>query len=349
MSPASVHPKILAKGIYLRNSLYWLRYSKNGTQYRVPLGTSDYARALELKRLELSKIPTEPSEGLQCTAALYLQRQVQLGRLSPRYAAEVETRVKEICRDCPGIARLPDVTTAKLQHYFNEKVKKWKPGSWNAWAGQVRGFFRGMVEERRLRENPMDGVKLPTFNQGEHTREHTISGATARRLIENCRDPRLKFVLLAGFTMGMRKEEIIEARWGWFDLNGRVCRIPPEVRKRSKPATPPISRDMAEHLDEMRAALPRSPAATAYILEPAKAPGKYRYRWDFRLPLDDYLKKMKVKFSPHDMRRSYCTNAVQRGATLEQLSAWVGDSVRVLAAHYAHLKAYDPLVEKILK
>jgi integrase len=338
-----------ARGIYLRGSNYWLRYSSNGEQLRVPLRTSDLGEAVKRAAAERGRVPFDPNLHLQGALRRQLEEEQRAGRLSLRYVNEAHRRFKVLLDFHHDITKLHDITPRRLQEYLDHVRKQRKPTTLNTYAGQLRGIFSLMVRRRHLAHNPMDDVRLPAFNQAEHVRDNVVPGEVAARLIKKCKDPRLKYVLLAGFCLGMRKNEIIESRWGWFNLQARVCLIPPEARKRSKLACPPLNSDVLAHLEKMKRALPKPPLPTDYILEPGVVAGDYRYRWDFRKPFMDFMAANKVNCTAHDMRRSFCTAAVRNGATLEQLSAWVGDSARVLASHYAHLKSYSPLVENILK
>ena len=348
MSPAKKTPEN-AKGIFLRGSKYWLRYSRNGLQERVPLGTSNMAEAIKIAARERARVPFDPGLNMQGALKRLLDEEQAAGRLSPRYVNEVHRRFKVLLDFHQDITRFEDITTRRLQQYLDHVAAKRKPATLNTYAGQLRGLFNILMQRRHLSINPMDSVRLPAFNQAEHVRENVVEPEVARKLIDKCTDPRLKFVLLAGFCLGMRKNEITEARWGWFHLSARVCLIPPEARKRPKPACPPLNSEVIEHLQVLRKALPKPPQPADYILEPGVVAGSYRYRWDFRKPFTDYMKKHRVKCTAHDMRRTFCTLAVGKGVTLEQLSAWVGDSVRVLASHYSHLRTYDPKVEDILR
>ena len=349
MKNKTKHEADNTRGIYLRNQTYWLRFYRNGHELRKSLQTGDMGEAIKLAQAERARVPMNPAENLQGSVGRYLRQEVEGNRLAPRYAEELRRRLGFLLDYFPEVTRLDDLTPKRLQSYLDHVRRKLSPASLNSYSGQLRGLFNILVERKHLRENPMNHVRLPAYNQGEHVRENVLSPEGAQKLIDNCTDSRLKFVLLAGFCMGMRKEEIIEARWGWFNEKARVCLIPPEARKRSKPACPPLNSEVIKHLQFMREQLPAQPHPTDYILEPEVVAGSYRYRWDFRKPFTDFMRKHKVKCTAHDMRRTFCTLAVRNGATLEQLSAWVGDTPRVLASHYAHLKTYNPLVEDILK
>lgn len=337
------------KCVFKRGNIFHFRYSSGGRQIRGSLHTSDPEEARRRFRLQKQRIPSDPTENLTYLLETLLQAEVKAGNLAPRYAAEVSSRVKALQAFHRDIRKLEDFTPKRLQEYMNHVAKRRSAATLSTYAGQLRGLFRLLVETRRLVFNPMEEVRLPAFNQAEHARENVVEPGKVRELLDKCTDPQLKFILLAGFCLGMRRNEITEARWGWFNIPARVCLIPPEARKRGKPACPPLNSEVLAHLEKMRRALPKPPLPTDYLVEPGKVQGANRYRYDFIKPFNTHLKKCGVECSPHDMRRTFCTLAVRNNATFEQLAAWVGDSVRVLAAHYAHLKTYNPLVEDILK
>ena len=210
------------RGIYLRNLTYWLRFYRNGREIRKSLNTGDMSEAIKLAKAERARVPMNPAENLQGSVGRYLKQEVESNRLAPRYAEELRRRLGFLLDHFPEVTRLDDLTPKRLQAYLDHVRRKLSPASLNSYSGQLRGLFNILVERNHLRENPMNYVRLPAFNQGEHVRENTVSPETAQKLIDNCRDHRLRFVLLAGFCMGMRKEEIIEARWGWFNEKARV-------------------------------------------------------------------------------------------------------------------------------
>ncbi|NBV69949.1 MAG: hypothetical protein EBR69_04530 [Synechococcaceae bacterium WB4_2_0805] len=221
-------------GIFLRGSKYWLRYSLNGEQKRVALRTSNMAEAIKTAEKERNRVPLNPNLNMQGALKRLLDEEQAKGRLSPRYVNEVHRRLKVLMDFHEEITSFNKITTRQLQTYLDHVAKRRKPATLNTYAGQLRGMFALLIERRHLSTNPMDAVRLPAFNQGEHVRENVVEPEVARQLIAKCKEPRLKYILLAGFCLGMRKEEIIESRWSWFNTSDRVCLIPPEARKRSK-------------------------------------------------------------------------------------------------------------------
>ena len=62
--------------------------------------------------------------------------------------------------------------------------------------------------------------------------------------------------------------------------------------------------------------------------------------------MGDYFKAMGVKMTTHDMRRSFASNLVIAGVSIFKVAVWLGDDVRVVQTHYAHLLADDRDVDR---
>jgi integrase len=69
---------------------------------------------------------------------------------------------------------------------------------------------------RKIRHNPVEGVQLARLDQ----KGRLLFYAPNQRdqLIANAQNDETKFILYCGFHAGLRKNEIIEARSEWFDL-----------------------------------------------------------------------------------------------------------------------------------
>jgi len=337
-----------AEGIYLRGKTYWLNHYPQGKRARVTLGTPDYGTAVKNAALIHKKIISPKGEGVLRTAQIYTEEAVRMGTMAPGSAYELHRVLKGFLLFA-NVATLEDIKPHVLQKYFDKLTTQVKPASWASYAGRLSGFFGAMLKNRRMTSNPMLQVRIPKFNQSAHARSNVVRLDKANELIKECPDLRLRFVLVAGFLMGMRKNEIIQCQWGWFDYANKVCNIPLLKRKgQAKPANPPMIAGVFDILKELRAALPKAPAPTDYILEPQTQQGRARYRWDFKKPFNEYQKSKNCKFSAHDMRRSYATNSVQIGISLEVISGWVGDTVRTLEMHYSKLNQYDARAEGLM-
>jgi integrase len=82
-------------------------------------------------------------------------------------------------------------------------------------------------------------------------------------------------------------------------------------------------------------------------LKPEKVQGKARYRYDFRKPFEEYVRSKELDWvKPHVMRHTFASLLAIAGVSIFKIAKWLGDDVRVVERHYAHLLPQDPDVER---
>jgi integrase len=85
---------------------------------------------------------------------------------------------------------------------------------------------------------------------------------------------------------------------------------------------------------------------TPFMLQPDTPHGKSRYRWDFRRPWAEYVKKHKCPWvTPHIARHTFASLLASAGVSIYKISQWLGDDVRVVQKHYAKLLPKDADIE----
>ena len=347
------------KGMFRRGATWWLRYTPvpGGRQVRESLGTDveSVAAALAVRRLAMA--PLEYSGEWAEEVERYLEDEVKAGNLRLRTTVPVRRAVL--------MAFSRDVGTTKPSLLSREVVVRWTgmlkeggggkgvgiaPDTVKSYVMYLRAFAGWLVKRGKLRENCVEKVELGKVMRS--ARKGFVPADVVRRLIFESPSDDLRFVLFCGFHAGMRKLEIVESVPGWFHLEpesaGRRGRISVEKTatfeaKDKDERTIPLTGDFEAFL---RGYLGKLPSGARWVLQPEKEHGKHRYRWDFRRPFDDYLAAQGVVCSPHDMRRSFVSNALIADSSLIfKLAKWTGDGVEVLQRHYGHLLADDDDIE----
>ena len=162
------------------------------------------------------------------------------------------------------------------------------------------------------------------------------------KLIAKCDREDLKFVLFCGFHAGLRKAEIIEARPDWFDLRSGLIHVRKTDTFRPKDRnerTIPMTKALRTFL---RGYGRRSP----FMLHSEVAPGKSRYRWDFRRPWAEHVAKHNCpQITPHIARHTFASLLASAGVSIYKVAQWLGDDVRVVQKHYAKLLPKDADIE----
>jgi integrase len=163
------------------------------------------------------------------------------------------------------------------------------------------------------------------------------------KLIGNARSDEMKFILYSGFHARLRKNEIIEARPDWFDLERGALhvRATPSFRPKDREArTIPLTSAFQAFLWSYGL---RSP----FMLRPDVEKGAALYRYDFRRPFREYVKGQDCEWvTPHVMRHTFASLLVSKGVSIYRVAVWMGDDVRVVQKHYAKLFPKDDDIEK---
>lgn len=207
----------------------------------------------------------------------------------------------------------------------------------------VRAFFQWCVDRGIVAVNP--AVHVSTARVPLATRERFCTPDERDFLIEHAPDDEMRFVLYCGFHAGMRRNEIVEARPAWFDLEAGLIHLdttPTFTPKTRKPRTIPLSRPFREFLEGYGL---RSP----YMLRPKVTKGSAIYRYDFRRPFTEYVHSVGMGWvQPHLMRRTFASILASRDVAMHKIAAWLGDSVVTTERHYARLIPKDTAIDRML-
>ena len=200
-------------GVYLRGKIFWYRYSCDGRQHRLSLDTEEeataIARAMEIRaNPELADI-----NHLKLEIKNYIRHQADAGKFTRNSVAN-RTAVLNRWADHLGASEVRTITTEQLQQWY-EWLKQRKSGpltesTAHSYLLMVRGFFNHLVNENKVRTNPVVDVETVKLKVG--VRREFCDSALTQKLIDECKDRELRFMLFCGFHAGLRKEEII-----WFD------------------------------------------------------------------------------------------------------------------------------------
>lgn len=339
------------KGLYLRDNIWWFRFSHDGIQHRISTNEVDELRAIEAAR----KIEAQPAL-VSCTdlwpeLELYLKSLRNEDR-SINYVNNLRDRIGPCLKTFEG-KRSVDISRDSMQAWFDLKLKEVKPITAVRYLDDVRRFFAWLVDKGKVRVNPCDKIEEPKARH--HARKVWIDGAAAQKLLDYCQDQELKYIIHCAVSAGMRKEEVIMSQPSWFSLDRKTVTIPiveagalvegevPSEGWRPKDKTERTIPLQAEFL----AFLESYPMDGLYMIGKNKVKkGKYRYRFDFRNRYNNYVKAQGLKITFHDLRRSFASRLASAGVSLYKIAKWLGDDHKTVEDAYAHLQAYDDDISK---
>jgi integrase len=340
----SKEQRALMQGLYQRKMTWWLRFTPvtGGKQVRVSLETRDLEEAIQLAKEKRGQVTIREREKAESCEG-EIQRWLQVKRAEGLSVATLDYR-KHILR-----AFVRELEAASPLHISAGGVERW----WSRhrernihtaidYLDVVRWWLEWLVKLGKLRRNHALDIQVPKVKPRERT--NFLRAPEARALIEACGDDRdLKFAVFCGLHAGLRKNEVIEARPEWFDLEAGLLHVqvtetfvPKDRDHRTIPLT-----------DEFRAWLGEVGLQGPFMFRPNVKHGKYqRYRCEFVKAFASARKRAGVECTFHDLRRTFASLLVSSGVSLYKVAKWLGDEMETVQKHYGHLIPQDDEVNK---
>ena len=344
-----------ARGLYRRGGVWWLSYQKNHKRHWVTLETTDYATAVA-KAADVKAAPVLNAGGrLTAETDRFRKWKVTAGEFTRATDIGARGFLRRL------VAHFGDVDPAGItekaaQDYYAALIRSgMKVISARTYIAHAASFFAWCVDEARTATaNPFAGVEMDDVTNG--ARKRFCEPELRDQLIRACKRDDLRFVLYCGFHAGMRKNEIINARPEWFDLKRgliHITKIEPAAAaalgldpfdlKDREDRTIPLSRAFAKFLLRWK-------PAGAYCLAPEVRTGLYRYRYDFRRPYEEFMAGQDARWvDVHTLRRTFASLQVSQGTSLYHVAKWLGDDIKTVMKHYAHLMPDHAALEQGLR
>lgn len=319
--------------------------------------------------MEMEKRPELLDVGVwKHEAERYVSEAVSAGKLSPGYG-EDRRRVLVTEGERMGLVSPRDMTLARVQAWYDEIVGSGRLSlvSLNHYLTHLRVFGDWLVSESKMYENPCNEVKAkPT---PDNTRDVFLSSTEVGLLLQAAREsharlkkrwpkrtedyPLLELYLLLACECGMRKGEIDAARDAWVDLDRGLMVIPAEDdfdshvwrRKgrsgRRRGAVVPLVGGLKKWFEEHGVPSP-------YLIKPGNRwEAGRRYRYDARTRVDKFLADSDAgHVTVHDLRRSFGSNRVSAGTSIEKVANWMGIAIQTAWKRYARFLPADADIEK---
>jgi len=142
-----------------------------------------------------------------------------------------------------------------------------------------------------------------------------------------------------GIFAGLRKNEIVNARWEWLDFERRLLTLASHdgfELKDSETRTIPLHERLAALMEPQR-------REKGFVFAPEKDSGNgYRYRYDFKRAFNTVLKEAGLEWvTPPVLRHTFASQLAMAGVSLNKISKWLGHSDVKTTQIYAHLQTHD--------
>lgn len=340
---------------------YWLQWHEGGRLHRESLKTSSYAKAkrkLAEKEVELLE-PTRTDYRNPTLAEFEAAHHKGMEHLRPA-TRNIISYHWQMLMDFLNPARAPDFkTNTRLGSIHRADIEALrevrlvagaKPQSINNLLKDLRRVFRWAIA-RGLYRDPEPTHGIPRFRM-EYRMPEFHTEDELNRLLEAARSisRETEWVVLLGAWAGLRRVEIVSARWEWFswDTERPVIHVKAYtedgyrfVLKDREDRTIPMARKI---YDVMR---PHAQEKGFLFVSGAPSRGKHRYRYEPTRGLLAAITKAKVTDRDpfHRLRHTFASLHAQRGTSLYKIAKWLGNSIDVCQRHYAGLQDYDDEID----
>lgn len=277
---------------------------------------------LKAKKTRLQQIPT--------VAELISDRYLPFAKTYKRSWATDECLLRNHVIPKFGHLHLDQIKKSQIVDFVSAHLTTHAPGSVNRVIILMRYLFNcaRRWEIQGAERNPTDGIPLLPEN---NKNERYLSEDEARRLYASvCKSDNvmLQFIIPMLILTGARKREVLDAKWGDFDFERRLWRIP--TTKLGKPRHVPLSDGVMSLLSTM----PRN-LKTDYVFANPKTNKPFVSifaAWNTarrRVGLAD------VRI--HDLRHSFASLLINSGRSLYEVQKLLGHTQIKTTQRYAHL------------
>lgn len=340
--------------MYRRNGVWYAKWSERGRIKRESLKTKSAQRA----RVKLVEIERALEAGLpvgyrkDCPVEeftkILLPQHVNATK-RPHTAKTLLHEWKHFCAWAKPV-RLGDVTTETMARYKSHLLETKEKSTVRSSLLALSSIFAAAIKDLHVLEggNPVKDVGLPKpdtrfpryLEQSEIDKLLAAAKAHSRDL----------YMLVAlGIFTGMRKNELINARWGWIDFKGggRIL-VQSEGRFRTKSGRDrkiPLNTRLRGILEEHKGA---PGEFIVYPDMPEKSGAETVYRVDFTEAFRTVVKDAKLKdVTPHVLRHTFASQLAIAGVSLYKISTWLGHASIVTTQIYAHLAPDDDDINRL--
>lgn len=318
----------------------------------VLLGTKDRDEAIR-QVMDLRGLSAGEGRGLKEWSAIYREEMLRTGKHRATTATGVKVALSALVEFAGN--RNPRWLTRERARDFHAFVQgpTRSPATTHRYIRYARAFFSWLVERRQARENPFLKMKLPAPAQSRRDRFCTAEERDA--LIAACGHENLRGVLILGFFAGLRINEIVNARHGWFTYTASGGFI--TVRNRDESFTTKTGKErqipLHPRVQEWLRANPGQP--DDFVVNPVRKSKREKrgaqslaLRWYPREAFRRLVVQCKMPWVTfHTMRHTFGSLNAILGTPEIKIRRWMGITPQTWERHYAGLCPDDRDIDRL--
>ncbi len=323
----------MAKGIYKRGNVYWIRYADlTGKIVFESSGSTKFknAEALIIKRKqsikegkqpEIKRIANHTFNELVAEYIKWCERQKSF-----KSKRCLVMRLAETFGNVP----LRRFNSMILEQFQTDKLNMGKkPATVNRLIATISHMFTKAVEWDMVEEELLKRIRKAKMLPENNRRLRYLSPEECQKLIGSC-DNHLKPIVITALNTGMRKEEIFGLKWDNVDLEAGFILLNQDQTKNSERKEIHVSPTLMETLNT----LPKREDVPYVFYNPLT--GK---RYDnVKRSFNTALKRAGIKdFRFHDLRHTFASHLVMAGIDITTVKELLGHKDLKMTLRYSHL------------
>ena len=318
----------MAKGIYKRGRIWWIRYTGCDGKKRFESSKSTSFKIAENLLIHRKK---EVMEGGNPDKRI---KNHTFQELANHYSSWV-TRQKSfkskkgfirqlvmVFGNCP----LRNITPMFIEQWQTERLIMNKPATVNRLLATLKHMFTKAMEWDMLSEDILQKVRRVKLLREDNKRLRFLAVEECQRLIDCCA-PHLRTIVMVALHTGMRQGEILNLKWEHVDLKHGFILL--DTTKTGERREIPIDNTLKEMFNEM----PRG--FESKCVSTGKHGDTYK---SVKRSFNTALKKAEISnFRFHDLRHTFASHLVMTGVDLVTVKELLGHKSLTMTLRYAHL------------
>jgi integrase len=341
----------MIKGLYeKRGYYYWQPPQKNRVRPKpIALRTKDYNEAVQKydqvkKDLELGHAISKDS----MSDAIKDYIKAKKAETKPATNIRAEGVLTKINQQMSS-PKLKDITHSSITKWRDWKSRQDGYGkrttsdsTIDTYIRIIKAFLNWCVEEKKLSENPAKRIKLGRVKKTKQTEYCTIEQRDL--LLKNPPSEEISFILHFGFYAGLRFGEMLAMEKSWIHLaqDKKTGFLAVQKTKHWEPKDKELRKiklhpELIKFIDSYGLKEPFMLAPYRKDWKPAPT-----YRFNPKKSFATYMKKCGVPFvTYHTLRHSFATHLAEKGKSMKDIAAYLGDDISTTEKHYIAFSPAD--------
>lgn len=322
----------MAKGIFKRGNVYWLRYSDGfGKIIRESAKTTNFKEALvkledQRKAIRDGKEPEPIKRILNYTFSQLAEEYIKWCERQRSFRSKKGFILQLV--ETFGNIPLKHFTTKLIEQYQTERLQKGnKPATANRLIATLKHCIHKGYQWEMLSEETLKRLRQVKLLEENNRRLRYLSKEECQSLVSNCQG-NTKAIVITALNTGMRKGEILSLKWDNVDLKHGFILL--DITKNGERREIPINDTLRSVLQGITRRLD-----IPYVFHDSITGKHYK---DVKRSFNTALRRAGIRdFHFHDLRHTFASHLIMAGVDITTVKELLGHKTLTMTLRYAHL------------